>query len=102
MYSVGDGSLVAAYLPRKLPAGSTTTCIPALSIHVRKCVWTARIGFDKKVRVVNPGSSLSCASNRQRATTSRAADSDFSRITSPQYTLQPFEEVCVKARIGLS
>src|SRR5262249_42777473 len=48
--------------------------MPASSIHEVSRRWTCFIGSERKVRVVNPGSVVHCASSRHRSIASRALE----------------------------
>src|SRR6476620_11106233 len=55
-----------------LPAGSTCTRMPELSIHAPTFACTSRIGGERNVRVMMPGSSEQLAIRRHHVTTSVA------------------------------
>ena len=62
----GAAGVDPAYTPRRLPAASTRTVMPTRCIHPRRRECTSRIGGDRNVRVVNPGSSVHAASAGRR------------------------------------
>ena len=62
----------AGYTPRRLPASSIRADMPARCIQAPRYPCMSRIGGERKVRVVRPGSSEKPARRRQLSTISRA------------------------------